>query len=90
MEPPQMLRLRGGAKIKKAMKGGSKVGGKGKGGKRVESDQERQVRTRCRHGIKHAPLTLRRHAARRTRAHCTHAHMLARAIARSCGWRSSG
>ena len=39
-----MLRLRGGAKIKKAMKGGSKVGGKGKGGKRVESDQERQVR----------------------------------------------
>ena len=41
-----MLRLRGGAKIKKAMKGGSKVGGKGKGGKRVESDQERRIRPR--------------------------------------------
>ena len=39
-----VLGLRGGAKIKKAMKGGSKVSG-GKGGKKlIESDQERQLR----------------------------------------------
>jgi ubiquitin len=39
-----VLRLRGGAKIKKAMKGGSKVSGGKKGKKLIESDQERQLR----------------------------------------------
>ena len=36
-----VLRLRGGAKIKKAMKGGSKVSGGKKGKKLIESDQVR-------------------------------------------------